>query len=215
MIQRSNILWPLVLIGLMVMIVVSALAAPASSRQAVVFQQYPPSQSYPAQVTDTPTPTETPTATVTPTITETAMATSEAATVSPTSELPSPTGTATTTSVPRGDAPTLTPTPTLLPDVEVLSCAYGVPVVIEGEDAPPLTPLLLFFGDRAVGGDTSDSEGRYRLRLVPGEERPGLYPVSVRVRDTRDIVDRLACEVVGATPTPTELVVTPTTTPES
>lgn len=215
MAQRNNLFWPLVLIGLMVLIVFSAIAAPVNNPATMPVLQYP----YPAQqqVTNTPTLTATATATVTATVTETTAATAEAATTSPTSELPSPTGTATTTATiaPRGDAPTLTPTATLTPDIEVLSCAYGVPLFIEGDEAPPLTPLLLFFGDRAVGGDTSDSEGRYRLRLVPGEERPGLYPISVRVRDTRDIVDRLACEVVGATPTPTELVVTPTATPES
>jgi hypothetical protein len=214
MAQRNNILWPLILIALMVLVVFSALAAPASRPATVPVLQYP----YPAQqATNTPTATDTPTATSTATVAAatTTAATTTTATASPTSELPSPTGTATATSVPRGDAPSLTPTPTLAPDVEVLACAYGVPLFIEGEDAPPQTPLLLFFDDRAVGGDTSDSEGRYRLRLVPGEERPGLYPISVRVRDTRDIVDRLACEVVGATPTPTELVVTPTVTPES
>jgi hypothetical protein len=210
MAQRNNLLWPLILIGLMVLIVFSALAAPANSPAAMPVLQYP----YPAQqATNTPAPTETPTVTVTATATETPVTTTEAGIASPTGELPSPTGTATPTAEPRGNAPTLTPTPTLIPDVEVLSCAYGVPLFIEGEDAPPLTPLLLFFGDRAVGGDTSDREGQYRLRLVPGEERPGLYPISVQVRDTRDIVDRLACEVVGATPT--ALVVTPTAPPDS
>lgn len=207
--QRS-LLWPVVVVCIMVVMVFSALAGPASSPAAMPSLQYP---AYPVQATNTPPATDTaiPTASVNPTATATTDATAD---TDPTATLQATTTpTATATTAPRGDAPTLTPTPTLGPDVEVLSCIPGAPVVIEGDDAPPLSYLLLFFDRRAVGGGISNDDGAYRLRLVPGEERPGLYPVTVRTRDTRDIIQELACEVNGATATPTTFVVSPTPLP--
>jgi len=98
---------------------------------------------------------------------------------------------------------TVPPTSTPIPDSDVLICVPGVPVPVEGQ-GPPNAALLLYFGDRAVGGTTSDARGAYALQLIVGEERPGDYPLEVQVRGTRELVEEFVCRVPGGgTPTPT------------
>jgi len=150
--------------------------------------------------TPAPTPTSSPTKTNTPT--------------------PGPTSTPTNTPTPT--TPAATPTP----DDGIEDCVAGVPLIIEGEGAPPSHPLVIFFGRydyelreyvyAPVGGGISDARGGYRLQLVIGEEDPGYYRVEVEVRESRELVDWFTCNVLeksrvrsSYTPVPTD---PPTTT---
>lgn len=65
--------------------------------------------------------------------------------------------------------------------------------VVEGSVA-----LLAYFNDRPVGGSFARSDGQYSITLHIGPERPGVYPVEVRERDGRALVQQLACEVPDA-----------------
>lgn len=78
-----------------------------------------------------------------------------------------------------------------------LTCTPGTSVLIEGRAAPS-TALLLKFGGRNVGGGMSGRDGRYKLRLDVGREKPGAYAVSVEVRETREVVQRFRCIVPGS-----------------
>lgn len=146
-----------------------------------------------------PTSTFTPTATRTPTATTSAQPDEAGQPATPTSIR--------ATSAPAdggaGEGPP-TPTPVLPTGVTTLACTPGETVELAGE-AEPNTPLLLFFGERPVGGGVSGAGGAYRLRLQVGNERPGLYLVEVRERTGRALVDQFGCEVPAFTPTPTLL----------
>ncbi len=133
----------------------------------------------------------------TPTLTPTS--TSTATDAPPTSALP----TLVPTSTPRLVATSaLTGTADPLGGLLLITCPRDSTVTLEGQ-ARPTTALLVYFDQRPVGGTLSRSDGSYTIFLRIGNERPGLYPVAIRERDSYDLVRELACEVPGATPTPT------------
>lgn len=86
-----------------------------------------------------------------------------------------------------------------------VACPNGQTVFLEGP-APPSEALLVTLGERAVGGGVADRNGVYRIPLR-ANERPGVYPVEVRLRGSRAVVARFTCFVdvpldsVPATPT--------------
>jgi hypothetical protein len=82
-----------------------------------------------------------------------------------------------------------------------ITCASGLPVEIAGV-APPRAALLLYFGQRAVGGGSAASDGSFKLILNVGDERSGSYPVSVLVRGSWQEVASTTCVVPYLSPTP-------------
>ncbi len=233
--SQQSLIWPLTIIVLALAIILSIIANPdapraAPSQQSDCVQGNP---AYPAclQQNNTqnnpnypnPTNTRTPTLTYTPEPdsndddrTATATAT-HTPTVDPSEKddddliTPTATRTATATFTPvvNDDQPPVvaspTPTSTVPAAGDVLNCVPELLVLIEGQ-GPPLTPLMLFFNGRPVGGATSDPQGFYKLQLVTGRERPGDYPVEVQVRHTREVIDERICRVPGSmSPTPTEV----------
>ncbi len=87
-----------------------------------------------------------------------------------------------------------------------IACPNRQTVFLEGP-APPSEALLVTLGERAVGGGMADRNGFYRIPLR-ANERPGVYPVEVRLRGSRAVVARFTCFVdvpldsVPETPTP-------------
>jgi hypothetical protein len=109
----------------------------------------------------TPTPTPQPTATPPP------------PTAAPTAEL---------LPVPTAAPPAATPTPEVsLADVVRFECRSGDRIVLTGI-GPPRESFLLYFGRRAVSGGSVAPNGVYQIDMLIGPERPGEYPVSVRLR---------------------------------
>ncbi len=168
------------------------------------------------------TPTTTNTNTNTPTNTHTNTPEDDAATISEATNTPTDEATNTPTHTPTpGPTPesaTPTPTPEATQEItqtqELFDCPIGESVIIKGNDAPPLTSLVLFIGreekdDRVrrkepytqqrympIGGGTSDFNGHYTLSLVMGEEaQPQTYDVHIRVRDNLKLVRKLKCRV--------------------
>jgi hypothetical protein len=82
-----------------------------------------------------------------------------------------------------------------------MTCFPGEPLVITG-DGPPRAAFLLYFGERAVSGGSVTPAGRFSTRLVVGQERAGVYLVTVRVRGTSQVLREIACSVPDVTPTP-------------
>jgi hypothetical protein len=119
----------------------------------------------------TPTPTLAPTATPPP------------PTAQPTLEvLPAPTAAAPPPAPPPALPPAATPTPEVsLAELLRLECRSGERIVITGA-GPPRESFLLYFGRRAVSGGSIAPNGVYRIEMLIGPERPGEYPVSVRLR---------------------------------
>jgi hypothetical protein len=78
----------------------------------------------------------------------------------------------------------------------------GVPIAIAGS-GPPYAAFLLYFGERAVGGGSINATGRFLARLTIGQERAGIYSVTVRLRGTTRILREVTCSVPEVTPTPT------------
>lgn len=161
-------------------------------------------------------PSETPTSTALPTLTVPPPTTAvPTATIAPTftpaptfTVAPTPTDAPTATRTP---SPTITPTFTPSPTPTIgPQCLAGAPVRIEGT-APPFSGLVVFFDDRAVGGGVADANGRFDIRLDPGDEPPGLYNVTVQVRDTREIVSRFTCVIPTPIPTAGPALPSPTT----
>ncbi|MGQ9927578.1 MAG: hypothetical protein ACUVS4_12000 [Chloroflexaceae bacterium] len=74
-----------------------------------------------------------------------------------------------------------------------VACPNGETVFLEGP-APPSEALLLTLNERAVGGGVADRNGFYRIPLR-ANERPGVYPVEVRLRGSRTVVGRFTCFV--------------------
>ncbi|HEU4327413.1 MAG TPA: hypothetical protein VFS21_30020 [Roseiflexaceae bacterium] len=106
---------------------------------------------------------------------------------------------------------------------DALICAPEQPVTLAGR-APARAGLLLSFDGRVVGGGSADATGRYLLVLTVGQERPGSYPVLVRVRDSGAVVAETTCTVPDGTAptrmpttaaTPTASPAAPTATPTS
>jgi hypothetical protein len=122
----------------------------------------------------TPTPTPQPTITPSP------------PTVAPTAEpLPLPTA-APPPPAPPPPAPPAPPAATPTPDVSLadvvrFECRSGDRIVLTGI-GPPRESFLLYFGRRAVSGGSVAPNGVYRIDMLVGPERPGEYPVSVRLR---------------------------------
>jgi hypothetical protein len=130
------------------------------------------------------------TAAIVPTATAAIVPTATAA-IAPTATVP-----AASPSRPRGDSPTATPA--------VARCAPGSTVLLEGR-GPPRAAILVSFGNRVVGGGSVGADGRYRVPIVVGAERAGVYRISVRVRGSRALLDRTSCQVVPEPPTPTRV----------
>jgi hypothetical protein len=74
-----------------------------------------------------------------------------------------------------------------------IACPNGQTVFLKGP-APPSQALLVTLGERAVGGGVADRNGFYRIPLR-ANERPGVYPVEVRLRGSRAVVARFTCFV--------------------
>jgi hypothetical protein len=96
--------------------------------------------------------------------------------------------------------------PLFAADPKPIACPSGQTIFVEGR-APARESLLIYFNSRAVGGGIADGAGAYRLPLRV-QERPGNYPVEVRLRGNRAVVERFTCFVdveLGseASPTPT------------
>ncbi|MFQ3683762.1 FHA domain-containing protein, partial [Roseiflexus sp.] len=123
-----------------------------------------------AVVTPTPTPQPTPTPPL--------------PTVAPTAEpLPLPTEAPPPAPPPLPPAPpAATPTPEVsLAELVRFECRSGDRIVLTGI-GPPRESFLLYFGRRAVSGGSVAPNGVYRIDMLIGPERPGEYPVSVRLR---------------------------------
>ena len=170
----------------------------------------PDGSPYPAQATVTPNSTTPLSATVDVTTTTTA-ATPDTAAATPDTASPTvvtvrpttPTAPTASTEPPTADATeeagTLASTPTPL---STLTCTPGERVLIIGE-GPPRAAFLLYFGQRVVGGGSVSLTGSFSIPLVVGHERPGSYPVTVRVRGSEQVLRELTCEVPpAASPTP-------------
>lgn len=226
MTQRS-LIWPLALVAafavLLIMLMVGSLPAELTAQAVDCASVYPTpgadrdncnrtataqaggSGPYPSP-SSTSAPAQPATATISATVTTTATLRTATPTQGPTN-----TATLAVTRPPQS-TPTASPTSTLV-GLETLQCLQGSSVTISGTAAPN-TALLAYFNERPVGGALSRPDGSYLITLRIGEERPGLYPVSVRLRDSRDPVRELACEVPGGAVTPTlEGVPAPRTTP--
>ncbi len=163
--------------------------------------------------TSTSTPTQATQAQATPTATTTPTTTTANTTLTPTPTRQAPTVTFTAaptrTRPPAPTGPTPTPTNPLPEGIATLVCIPGATITLAGS-GPPSTALLAYFNDRPVGGGFSRADGAFSIDLVIGPERPGLYLVEVRKRDGRERVSQWGCEVPGATPTPTLLAPSPT-----
>ncbi|MBK9941716.1 MAG: hypothetical protein IPP13_08885 [Kouleothrix sp.] len=168
-------------------------ASPTPSSTATAYPGYlPPGTAAAATTTaaagktpgaGTPTATRTATPTGSPKPGATATRTARAATAQATADLST-------------SAPTPSPTPS-----NELTCAPGVPVLISGS-GPARAPLLLYFDQRAVGGGSAGATGEYALKLIVGQERPGQYRVTVRVRGSSRVLRELTCIVPSVAPTP-------------
>lgn len=146
-----------------------------------------------------------PAATATPTLTRTATVTTTARTLTPTlaaSPAASPTASPTRQAAAATAGASPTPTSALPAGVEARICLPGSSVELTGTTRPAVA-LLAYFDDRPVGGALSRADGSYSISLRIGPERPGLYLIEVRERDTRDLVSQEACEIPGLTPTAT------------
>lgn len=84
-------------------------------------------------------------------------------------------------------------TPTRAADPAPIACPRGQTVFLRGQ-APANESLLVYLDGRAVGGGVSDRGGAYSIPLRV-QERPGSYPVEVRLRASRTVVDRFTCFV--------------------
>ena len=98
-------------------------------------------------------------------------------------------------------------TPLRAADPTPIACPNGQTIFLEGH-APVGEAVLAYLRGRPVGGGVADSSGHYRLPLRT-QERPGVYPVEVRLRANRVIVGSFTCFVdrpVGEVATPTSLL---------
>jgi hypothetical protein len=130
----------------------------------------------------------TPTVTTTPVLSPTSF--SGGATLAPSPIQPTPI-------VEQQLAPT--ETPTVIPD-SALTCFPGQPFVITGS-GPAHAAFLVYFGQRVVTGGSVTANGRFATTLIVGHERAGVYPVTVRVRGTAQVLLGISCAVPDVTPT--------------
>jgi hypothetical protein len=131
----------------------------------------------------------TPTVTRTPTLSPTSFTGVATLAPSPAQPTPSP--------EPQQLAPT--ETPTAMPD-DALICFPGQPLVITG-DGPARAAFLVYFDQRVVSGGSVAPNGRFATTLIVGRERAGVYPVTVRVRGTAQVLLEISCAVPDVTPT--------------
>lgn len=103
--------------------------------------------------------------------------------------------------------------PTRAADPTPLACPSSQTVFLQGR-APANEALLVYLGGRAVGGGLASVSGAYSVPLRV-QERPGSYPVEVRLRASGALVEQFVCYVdvpLGAgapTPSPAEAVPAP------
>lgn len=122
----------------------------------------------------TPTPTPQPTVTPPPPTVAPTAASLPLPTVAPPPVAPPP--------VAPPAPPVATPTPEIpLAELVRFECRSGDRIVLTGI-GPPRESFLLYFGKRAVSGGSVAPNGAYRIDMLVGPERPGEYPVSVRLR---------------------------------
>lgn len=76
----------------------------------------------------------------------------------------------------------------------VFICRPGQTYTLSGTTSPSTALLLLFDGSH-IGGTTSGPDGKYRLQLAMGNERPGDYLLEVQVRASRHIIREALCRV--------------------
>lgn len=165
-------------------------AAPEVARQQDTAYPYP---AYPSP--DDTTATVTPTGTLgTATPTTGTPLPDEGATAIPTFAV----ATATRAPTIERASPTLAATPTPTGEFE---CLPGIPLAIDGA-GPPHAGYLVYFDGRAVGGGTVEGDGTFRAQLVVGQERAGVYDVTVQVRGSDQVLRELTCAVPATTPTP-------------
>jgi hypothetical protein len=206
---RQSFWTPLSLLIAGLVVIIILLAGPHTRTDAgrTLNLSYPPPTAtlYPGPESRTPTTTATRTSgTSTPTVTGTRTAQptqptqTRTITAEPTGTFIRPTEQAQIpTDTPEASAtPTLTPTPS-----DKLDCAPGQPIAISGS-GPPRTPFLLYFDQRAVSGGSVEPDGHFLITLVVGNERGGIYSVTVRVRGSSQVLRQLTCTVPPTTPTP-------------
>jgi hypothetical protein len=102
------------------------------------------------------------------------------------------------TVAPQLPAESASPTPT---PVNTVTCFPGDPVEITGS-GPPRAAFLVYFGGRVVSGGSVAPSGRFSTKLVVGNERGGIYVVTVRLRGTSQVLRQISCSVPDVTPTP-------------
>lgn len=157
------------------------------------------SQSYTVPTADTGGYTSPANATAAPTATA---APSPSLTTTPTTATAAPTTAAPTlppTQTAVIEAPTFTPTATSTPGAA--SCVPGEQITVSGR-GPPRAPILLYFGQRIVGGGSVAPDGTFSLPLAVGMERAGDHVISVRVRGGGQVLVEFVCNVPAVTPTP-------------
>jgi hypothetical protein len=214
--RNHHLLWPLLLIGtfagLFGLLIVGALPSPSAAQPSC---PYPSADCAATQTSialardpylaPSPPPTNTPLPEVqqaTETATETAIIDPTA--TSGTIDLPTDTPPPTSTAEPEvGPTSTRFPTPTsTLEGGDLLLCLPGTAITLTGS-AKPYSALLAYFNSRPVGGSFTRRDGSYSVVLRIGSERPGLYPVEIRMRDGSALIEQRVCQVPAATPTAT------------
>jgi hypothetical protein len=88
----------------------------------------------------------------------------------------------------------------LEPEEQFFTCIPGTTVEIAGSGAPANTDLIIFMNGRAIGGGRSDSNGRYRILITIGPERPDIYLLEIKTRERRILIREAACDVPAPTP---------------
>jgi hypothetical protein len=100
--------------------------------------------------------------------------------------------------------PTITPTPT-----SQALCLVNGSLTLRGK-GPPSTAVVAYIDGRPIGGGLTDRAGRFEIVLGRFREQPGLHPITVEVRATREQLFFITCIVPSPTPlftnTPTATV---------
>lgn len=104
------------------------------------------------------------------------------------------------TVTPLPPLPTSTSIPTETPVPNFFTCIPGETIELVGENAPPNTPLIVFFNGFSIGGGVTDRNGRYSIRVRIGPERPDIYLLEIKTRERRILIREAACIVPEPTP---------------
>jgi len=103
----------------------------------------------------------------------------------------------------RPTLPTLIPslTPTALGRI---NCPQFTRILVEGGPrvGPAGAAFLIYFRERQVGGGSLDRNGAFRTEIEVLRERGGDYPITVRLRDTNQLVPVRLFTVDGGTAVP-------------